>query len=481
MKKIFIFTISIFLWINIFAHSGKPNYHIIIDTDGAIDDMRSISMLLSANDVRVLAICCSQGSLMPETIFIKVVSLLKTFHNEGIPVGISKKTEFKLPVWSGFAKKIKWSDSLDLCNNRQKIKSIELLNKTTKDYQDEIILIALGSLKTYADWIKSNHKIKKKIKKIIWYNDINLKNGFNYQISPESYSFIKKSGISLEIVSNKENKLLINKTYLDIIKNTNSIYAKHIYNVHSQSCIAKKIEQKHLKLWDDLVPLYLTVPILFKSTEKNNVKFIFLDKNIPEIFIFKTIKDILVSSTRPNNRVFINFPVDTTLYKNNYKKITKKTIKKYGLIEWKAICLTNEIHGHTGIYSIIGAKMGVRAMEYFNLGVNNLKITSFAGKTPPLSCFNDGLQISTGATIGQGLITVSDSILEIPTAIFEFNNQKIEISLKPKIAKKLQDDIKFGVENYGLLTDQYWLFIEKKAIEYWTKYSRHKIFSIEKI
>ena len=47
--------------------------------------------------------------------------------------------------------------------------------------------------------------------------------------------------------------------------------------------------------------------------------------------------------------------------------------------------MTNEIHGHTGIYSIIGAKMGIRAMEYFNVGVNNLMITSFAGSEPPLS------------------------------------------------------------------------------------------------
>jgi len=81
-----------------------------------------------------------------------------------------------------------------------------------------------------------------------------------------------------------------------------------------------------------------------------------------------------------------------------------KTIGKFGLVEWKAISMTNEIHGHTGIYSIIGAKMGIRAMEYFNVGVNNLEeVTTFAGNNSPLSCFNDGVQISTGATIGQVL------------------------------------------------------------------------------
>lgn len=143
--------------------------------------------------------------------------------------------------------------------------------------------------------------------------------------------------------------------------------------------------------------------------------------------------------------------------------------------------MTNEIHGHTGIYSIIGAKMGIRAMEYFNVGVNNLEVITFAGNDPPLSCFNDGLQISTGATIGQGLITVSDSISAIPSAIFEFNNQKVRIAIKPEIARQMLDEIKYGVNNYGLLSDTYWVYIEKLAIDYWAGFDRQKIFLIEKL
>ncbi len=143
--------------------------------------------------------------------------------------------------------------------------------------------------------------------------------------------------------------------------------------------------------------------------------------------------------------------------------------------------MTNEIHGHTGIYSIIGAKMGIRAMEYFNVGVNNLVVTTFAGSEPPLSCFNDGVQISSGATIGQGLITVSDSISPIPSAIFEFNNQKVNISLNPEIARQMGNDIRYGIEEYGLLTDAYWLYVEKLAITYWRDFDRHEIFTVKKL
>lgn len=31
--------------------------------------------------------------------------------------------------------------------------------------------------------------------------------------------------------------------------------------------------------------------------------------------------------------------------------------------EWTAVLLTNELHRHLGMWNIVGAKMGIRAME----------------------------------------------------------------------------------------------------------------------
>ena len=465
----------------ILAHSGNPKYHVIIDTDGAIDDMRSISMLLAGDDIRVLAITCSQGTLLPETVYFKVISLLSAFHHEGIPVGISKKVNFELPAWASFAQNIQWGNTLDTQNFDFNQNSIKLLNKTIKNYRDKVTLIALGSLKTYADWLKSNPNIADKIERIIWYNNNIIGNGFNYLVAPESYEYIKQSGILLEIVTNNAEDLLVNEDYFNQIKNANSIYAKQIELVHTQASVVEKINEKHLHLWDDLVPLYLTVSILFEVEIKDNIKYAAMNPQMPAKFVNETINKLLASATTTNNRVFTTFPIDTTLYLPEYAKMLNSTIENFGLIEWKAISMTNEIHGHTGIYSIIGAKIGIRAMEYFNVGINNLEVITFAGNNPPLSCFNDGVQISTGATIGQGLITISDSISDIPSAIFECNNQKVNISLNPEIAKQMQNEIKYGVDNYGLLTDKYWLYIERLAIKYWADFDRMEILTVKKM
>jgi len=117
-------------------------------------------------------------------------------------------------------------------------------------------------------------------------------------------------------------------------------------------------------------------------------------------------------------------------------------------------------------------------MEYFNVGVNNLVAESYAGAMPPLSCLNDGIQISTGATIGQGLITVSDSVSFIPSAVFRCNQLEIHISVREELARKMVEDIAFGEKTYGILTDQYWLYIEQMAQTYWAELDRNEIFRI---
>ncbi|MFH2144184.1 MAG: FmdE family protein [Bacteroidota bacterium] len=469
----------VYIYNDAIAHSGNPKYHVIIDTDGAVDDFRAICMFLASNDICVLAITCSQGTLEPNSNYYKVNSLLTTLYHGGISVGIGDKINYSLPEWNSFAQKINWGNEIDTnfqnCEN-----SSVLINRTIKDHPDKITLIALGSLKTYSDWLKNYPENLEKIERIIWFNNTEIEKGFNYLIDTASFNFIKKTNISLCIVSNNSNDLICNAEYLSYLKKANSIYAQQIYKVHNQPPVSEKMKQNHLQFWDDLLPLYLTVNILFKTEKKDNINYVSIDKSIPAGFIYETIASILLSGISTNNRVFLSFPVDTILYKKEYAEMLKSTIEKYGEIEWKAITLTNEIHGHTGIYSIIGAKMGIRACEHFNVGVNNLKVITFAGYNPPLSCFNDGIQISTGATIGQGLITVSDSVIQIPTVIFEFNRQKIKISLKNEISKQMQADIKLGIKKYGM-TDEYWIYIEKLAMKYWADFDRHEIFILEKI
>ena len=176
--------------------------------------------------------------------------------------------------------------------------------------------------------------------------------------------------------------------------------------------------------------------------------------------------------------------------------MAERTIARWGKEEWRAVILTNEIHGHIGIYSTIGAKMGIYALELLSRLCNKaeeLKVLSFAGSRPPVSCFNDGLQISTGATLGHGAIEIAKSCAESKEhadarveAIFRFRaicgtevkEMQLRVWLKEELMQQIAGDIANAVKQYGHTPD-YWLQVRRLALEYWQQWNRAEIFETE--
>ena len=176
--------------------------------------------------------------------------------------------------------------------------------------------------------------------------------------------------------------------------------------------------------------------------------------------------------------------------------MAERTIARWGKEEWRAVILTNEIHGHIGIYSTIGAKMGIYALEFISRCCNKaeeLKVLSFAGSRPPVSCFNDGLQISTGATLGHGAIEIAKSCAESKEhadarveAIFRFRaicgteakEMQLRVWLKEELRQQIAGDIANAVKQYGHTPD-YWLQVRRLALDYWQQWNRAEIFETE--
>jgi formylmethanofuran dehydrogenase subunit E len=68
------------------------------------------------------------------------------------------------------------------------------------------------------------------------------------------------------------------------------------------------------------------------------------------------------------------------------------------------------------------------------------KAVAWTGTTPPLSCIIDGLQISSGCTMGKGNILVKQE--GSPKVEFTNNEgKKIEIKLKPIIKQEIDNTV----------------------------------------
>ncbi len=169
-----------------------------------------------------------------------------------------------------------------------------------------------------------------------------------------------------------------------------------------------------------------------------------------------------------------SYPTDPALFNETVGPYVQKIIDRYGLEEWKATLLTNEMHRHLGLWSIIGAKMGVRAREVLNAPFDQLRVVSFAGTTPPYSCLNDGLQVSTGASLGRG--TISNANIGSPKAQFFHDDKGVYMRPKTEVVNAVRQAIKELSQKYGFQSQEYFRQLEKVAVKYWLEWDRSRMF-----
>ena len=88
---------------------------------------------------------------------------------------------------------------------------------------------------------------------------------------------------------------------------------------------------------------------------------------------------------------------------------------------------------------VIGLRMGLLALKTLDSpGWFNLNCRVRLRLSPPDSCVIDGLQSSTGCTLGKGNIAAEEG--EGIASEFKFRNRILRLSLKPKILNMIRTD-----------------------------------------
>jgi pyrimidine-specific ribonucleoside hydrolase len=462
------------------AHSGKARFHVLIDTDGAADDLRAICMLLGNREVEVLSVTTSEGALTPSVAARKVTALLRHFHHEGIPVGTGRPLNLPPPAWRPHSEEALWGDTAHLTVSRQK--AADLLIHTIENEDERVTFLCLGTLTNLRDALDERPELKKRIEQVIWYSSsAQPLQGANYDADPVSADRVLASGIPVRIVSAAgQYPLPIDAQYLEMISGIAQEYARQIVRTHSAGAFRPAVASGHMQAWDDWTVVYLFAPELFDSVAVAPAVTAHRPADARSIARAReTIVRILTGKPDSESRVFYGFPEDPGLYAEDVAPAVRDILARHGQSEWRAGVLTNELHGHLGIYAIIGVKMGIRAREYFNIGVDDIEVTSYAGSRPPVSCLNDGLQVSTGATLGHGLIRVSPEQNIRPEATFTFKDKTLRLRLKPAYAQQIRRDVEDGIRLYGDLTEAYWTYIRTLAVRYWQMFDRHEIFEMD--
>ena len=475
MKRILIIIIGLTLSLSLYSHPWKPSHYVIIDTDGGIDDIRAIAMLLASPDVRVLAITISPGALSTENVYIKIKSLLNSFWHEGIPVGINRSCKFSSPDFP-VALNTLWGDERGL-EAKNEADCISVIKDVLSNESTKVSFICFGGMSTVSMAMKEIPVFRKQVKEIIWSSNgpTDIK-AFNYQVDGPAAEKVLKGDIPVISVRSSGEKIFYNDLMIKTISEIPTIYASRL-----SEFFRSEIAKNHEFLYsanDEMVAVYLHYPAIFKHDTISDF-FVCPPENLS--LLRENALKILSGETIAKNQVIKTFPTDPSFYSSDVEPFVAEIIKKFGPDEWTSAVITNELHRHLGVYSIIGVKMGIRAREYFDTGVDEFSTISFAGSDPPLSCINDGLQVSTGSTPGHGLLTVINNPPSSPSAEFRYMDRKIRLTLKPEITEKISSELKEINFVNGLDSNIYWELVRKNSMKYWRDLDRHDIFIIEQV
>lgn len=95
-----------------------------------------------------------------------------------------------------------------------------------------------------------------------------------------------------------------------------------------------------------------------------------------------------------------------------------------------------EFHGHLGPFLVLGIRMGLAALsELGSRGHKDISAVVRSGSRPPVSCLADGIQISTGCTLGKGNISVLQD--GVPEATFSSNGRTVSFRVRGSIVEKI--------------------------------------------
>lgn len=462
------------------AHSYR--IPLLVDTDMALDDMRALILLINQDLADIRLITTADGALAPEEGLRSLRLLLARLGKTNVPLASGRTLNQPAPAWREWTGKI--LEETPAAEARGKIsppQAAQATAETLRNLRSQAVYLALGPLTNLADALNREPAIKEKISRIIFMGSIpgKAKPAWNTERDIPAAEEVIRTGLPVYFIDTSlGNELNFDGEFFRKIEKRNTPASERLIRIHQTREAKERLEAGHFKIWDELAVLFLGRPDLFRLFQRGNTSFVlggFSPDKVYEAYLQSLGYAADLHLEDRKTVVLRAIPADPGLFQEDIRPFVERIIRRFGREEWKATVLTNEFHRHLGAYSIIGAKMGIRAREILAAPFDALTVVSRAGNAPPLSCLNDGLQMSTGASLGRGSIEVNAEGTS-PSAIFSYDRRRITLTLKKEIVRKIEADIGQAIRTFGNLTPAYFNQVRKVSIRYWLELDRTRIF-----
>ena len=460
------------------AHTGPA---VIVDTDMAADDARALALLLASPYIQVLGVVTSDGVCPPGIGATNVCRMLGFLKQDGVAVGIGRTLAGPAPAFRSNATGLDWAQLgeplIPLSGLHDATTVIRLMLRAAPD---RVIYICLGPLTNLADALEGAPELAARISTVLWFGTPPqaAQPGWNARRDEAAWKKVAAAGLHVEAIHWPEEATapVLDDALLNELAAVDSPAAELIVRLHSTGRGAELVRAKHLRLWDDLVALRFLNPSLGVvspvSGQPGWSELTAVDPAAVRRAMAATLRMLPPRATV----ILADFPAAPGQLLPDVGEVATQIIARHGLEEWKAAVLTSELHRHLGTYSIVGAKMGLRARERFNVALDELRVESRAGLKPPLSCVNDGLQVATGASLGRGTITVVTNGAPACEAVFRYGEGRLRLRLKPEFAKQIAADMAELEKRHGGTTPAYFQDVRGVSLKHWLNFDRTTMF-----
>ena len=460
------------------AHAGPG---VIVDTDMAADDARALALLLASPYFHVMAVVTSDGASPPDFGATNVCRILGFLKQDGVAVGIGRSLPGPAPAFRANATGLDWAQLGEpMVPIGGMFSATNLIRFALKSSPYRALYICLGPLTNLGDALKQTPELAGAIGTVLWFGAATnaAHPGWNARRDEGAWKQIAAAGLQVEVIRWPDESAapLVDEALLDELAGMDSPAAQLIVRLHRSGRGAELVRAKHLRLWDDLAALrFLNSSLGVMSPVEGQPGWSELTAVDP-----LAVRRAMVATLRmlpPRATVIMaDFPTTRQQVLPDVGESVAQIVARHGLEEWKAAVLTSELHRHLGTYSIVGAKMGLRARERFNVALDELRVESRAGLKPPLSCVNDGLQVATGASLGRGTITVVTNGPPACEAVFSYGEKRLRLRLKPEFAKQIAADMGELGKRHGGTTPEYFQDVRVVSLKHWLNFDRTTMF-----
>jgi pyrimidine-specific ribonucleoside hydrolase len=460
------------------AHTGLP---VIVDTDMAADDARALALLLGSPGFDVEAVVTSDGVCPPSEGATNVTRMLRFLGQTGVRVGCGRTLDVPPPPFRANATGLDWAQLGEpILPPGGWPDATNLLRQVLRAAPDPVIYVCLGPLTTLADTLAAAPELATNISTVLWLGSPTnaATPDWNNQRDLAAAQKIAASGVRVKLIRwpDEADVPVLDAVLLDELRTMYSPIAQLIVRLHGSGRGAELVRARHLRLWDDLVPLWFFDPQMFTDTPVAGQPGWTQHRPTDTGAVLRALTNALHALPPRATVILADFPTDLAQLQPDVRDPAREIIARHGVEEWKAAVLTSELHRHLGTYSIVGAKMGLAAREHFNVALDELRVESHAGLKPPLSCVNDGLQVATGASLGRGTIAVLTNGAPACEAVFRYGDRQLRLRLKPEFARRIAADMAELERRHGGINPAYFQDVRTVSLKHWLDFDRNTMF-----